>query len=204
MGWFARSVPWRSPRYWALDLETSGVDPRRAEILSVGMVPIREGRIHWGDRFYRPVRPRRASVGSADTVAAHALTGTELRGAEGLESVLPHVLQRLRDAVLLVHHVRLDVAFIKAAVDLSGYEMPALLVVDTVPLIERYNRRGVWLGREHRPVPLALGAARRYFGLPDHSAHNALADALATAELMLCLRAKLGCSTLRDLGARRR
>jgi DNA polymerase-3 subunit epsilon len=44
-----------------------------------------------------------------------------------------------------------------------------------------------------------LTEARRAHGLPDYEAHDALVDAVATAELFLVLRQVIGAKTLRDL-----
>ena len=70
-----------------------------------------------------------------------------------------------------------------AACSSELYGAPLLLpVVDTLAL-ERAQR-------ERRGSPLAAGAltlqaCRAHYGLPGHGAHNALLDALATAELLL-------------------
>ena len=53
-----------------------------------------------------------------------------------------------------------------------------------------------------RPV-LNLTMARRKYGLPDYQAHDALTDAVATAELFLVLRKVIGARTLRHLHPRR-
>jgi hypothetical protein len=55
-----RSPPWNAVDYWSLDLETSGLQPRRHQIISVGMVPIRSGAIDWGGHDYTLVRPEYA------------------------------------------------------------------------------------------------------------------------------------------------
>ena len=44
-----------------------------------------------------------------------------------------------------------------------------------------------------------LEAARRNAGLPDYQAHDALSDAVSTAELFLWLRQKLQARKLREL-----
>jgi DNA polymerase-3 subunit epsilon len=44
-----------------------------------------------------------------------------------------------------------------------------------------------------------LTAARHALGLPEYPAHDALTDAIATAELFLVLRHRLGARKLRDL-----
>lgn len=196
--WLAPKIPWERARYWALDIESSGIDPKRSTILSVGMVPIIGGRIDWGSRYAAFVRPD-DGVGDRSTVAVHQLTEAELQDASTIESVLPEVLGRLAGQVLVVHHAALDVGLLHAAARRAEVLVPELRVVDTVRLIERYNDRGAWLGRRDNPVPLGLSRARAHFGLPRHEEHDALADALATAELMLCLRAKLDVKTLRQL-----
>ena len=62
--------------------------------------------------------------------------------------------------------------------------------------------------RKHRftphppPVRTGLSDAREAFGLPAHSQHEALGDALATAELFLLLRQGLGMCRLRELPVR--
>ena len=50
--WTGRRQPWDEVTYMALDLETTGLDPHRDRILSVGMVPLSGGLIRWGDRRY--------------------------------------------------------------------------------------------------------------------------------------------------------
>lgn len=184
--------PWHCERYWALDLETSGLDPQSCEILSVGMVPISEGNILWHQRSYQQVRPSRDRVGSARVVAIHQLLASELRDSPTLSEFLPDILRRLEHDVLLVHHRSIDWSFLCAAARDHALQPPSCPVVDTVDLIGRYNQKGQWLGRGHEPLPLNLSGVRTRLALPEHQAHDALHDALATAELMLCLRARLG------------
>ena len=48
---------WDEVVFWALDLEMSGLHTGADRILSIGMVPIRQGVIRYGERFYSLVRP---------------------------------------------------------------------------------------------------------------------------------------------------
>jgi DNA polymerase-3 subunit epsilon len=109
--------------------------------------------------------------------------------------------RRLGEGVLLVHHKAIDVAFLKDAYRRSGMKWPSPNVVDTVDLLVRLARRA-HLSRPELPADppaLNLSAAREAHGLPPYQAHDALTDALATAELFLVLRHALGARTLRDL-----
>ena len=58
----SRGTPWREARWCALDLELTGLDPRKDEIIAIGAVPIEEGRILLGESAYTLVRSSRRSA----------------------------------------------------------------------------------------------------------------------------------------------
>jgi DNA polymerase-3 subunit epsilon len=196
-----RSPPWDSVTYWSLDLETGGLDPRHNAIVAVGMVPIRAGVIRLGDAYETLVRPQRATIILPDAVAVHELVPAEYRHAPSLAEVLVAVDARLAEGVLLVHNASVDVAFLKKAFADLGRPWPKPVVVDTVQLLFSLEKRRAFITPDNvRPDPeLNLGAARAEHGLPAYAAHNALMDAISTAELFLVLRHKLEVRTLRQL-----
>lgn len=190
-----RREPWTEVTFWALDLETSGLDARRDEILAVGMVPIRGGAIRWGERFSTLVQPLWPGASIGDGLVAHHLLPGEVAGGLPLAGAVEQVLLRLEDGLLLVHFAALDVAFLRRACAACGRDWPRPDVVDTVRLLEHMAR-----AEYPRPAqPGNLAAARARYGLPPATEHDALADALATAELFLVLRHRLRAETVREL-----
>jgi len=195
------SPPWDSVTYWALDLETGGLDARRDPIIAVGMLPIRSGRVRLGESYRTLVRPGDGRAIDPESVRAHQLVWGEVKDAPPIAEVLPEVDRRLGDGVLLVHHKGIDVAFLKDAYKRCGMRWRSPPVVDTVDLLVRLAHKA------HRTRPelpadpgtVNLSAARESHGLPPYQAHDALTDALATAELFLVLRSALGATTVRDL-----
>jgi DNA polymerase-3 subunit epsilon len=187
--------------YWALDLETGGLDARRDPIIAVGMVPVRSGVIRVGEAWESRVRPEAGREIRPESVLAHQLLAGELHAAPELPSVLGEIDRRLREGALLVHHQAVDVPFLKAAYARHGLRWPKPVVVDTVALLVKQDRRARFArGEEGGDGPeIRLGEARRAFKLPDYQAHDALTDAIATAELFLALRKALRARTLRDL-----
>ncbi len=195
------SPPWDSVTYWALDLETGGLDPAHDPILSVGMVPVRQGGIRLGEAWSSLVRPEDADEIDPSSIFAHHLLPGEVRDAPTVEAVLAEVDRRLREGALLVHHAALDVGFLRRAYRRLGMRWPSPPVVDTVALLLKAAKRARFLDPDappHEPE-LNLTKARRHLGLPDYGAHDALTDAISAAELFLVLRKQVGAKRLRDL-----
>lgn len=193
------SPAWDAVVYWALDLETGGLDPRRDAILAVGMVPIRDAHVRVGEGYRTLVRPE----GNVDprSIAAHQLVGRDTRDAPPLPEVMREVDRRLDGHVLLVHHRGLDVPFLQRGYRDARLRWRDPAVVDTVQLLLRQARRA---HRVHPELPadpptVNLSAARERLGLPAYEAHDALSDAIATAELFLVLREALGARRLREV-----
>lgn len=199
-----RSKPWNEMEYWALDLETSGLDVKRDQILSVGMVPIRGGVIHWGDHFYSLVRPETWDDLSVDAIRVHNIFPEELKDAPSLKAVLLEIELRLAGgAAILLHHAQFDLGFLQRAFRKSGRDWPKPPVVDTKDLVAKFEER------QQRLVPYSVQQLTRSlselvdcFNLPPYTAHHALADALATAQLFLALRARLELQSFRQVKAR--
>lgn len=198
---FFSSPAWDSVTYWSLDIETGGLDPTRDPIIAVGMLPIRAGIIRLGEAYKTLVRPEEGREIRPESVQAHQLVRGEVREAPPLPEVLAQVDRRVREGALLVHHQGIDVAFLKRAFARHGRRWPAPPVVDTVELIRKLNRRRRFTNPDYAEAEpsVNLTEARRRFGLPDYQAHDALTDAIATAEIFLYLRRALNARTLRQL-----
>jgi len=198
---FWPSPPWDEITYWALDLETGGLDARRDPIIAVGMLPVREGLLRLGEAYQSLVRPEPDDAIKAESVRAHQLVPGEVKDAPPLADVLRQVDERLGDDVLLVHQAAIDVRFLERAHRRCGRRWRRPRVVDTVDLLVKAARKARFTDPEagDREPVLNLSAARARFGLPDYGAHDALTDAISTAELFLVLRRRLGAKTLRQV-----
>lgn len=198
---FLSSPPWDSVDYLALDIETGGLDPRADPILAVGAVPVRAAHIRLGEAYRTLVQPEDGRVVDPASVRAHQLVWGELRDAPPLPEVLRELAARVARAVLVVHQRSVDVDFLRRAFARHAVEWPRPRIVDTVDLLlavarrDRFRDPGV---PADRPV-LNLARARQKYGLPEYQQHDALTDAVATAELFLVLRKVLGARSLRDL-----
>lgn len=172
----------RDVEFVVLDLEMTGLHPHQDQIASVGYVLVQCGRVSVQRAQHHFVQ----IDGSVDQSATlHGIMDADLRDAAPLDQVLRELLDVLAGRVLVLHHAPLDLGFLNAACrQLWGAPLVAR-VVDTLALAHRRHHHGT----HHEPTDgeLRLHALRAQYGLPRYPAHNALSDALATAELLLAL-----------------
>ncbi|QPK80058.1 DNA polymerase III subunit epsilon [Corynebacterium lizhenjunii] len=188
----ARSLAVEQARFLAVDFETTGTDPRRDAVVSMGWVPVDGGEIVLGEAGYHVVSG--AQVG--DSALIHGLTDAAVeRGAPATE-VLPQLLEALRGRVLLAHFAALEVGFVERLCQEQYGKRPQLQVVDTFALERRHMER---MGTYPRGEDLRLARVRQRYGLPRYGNHNALTDALACAELFLAQVTQTRAQTLADI-----
>lgn len=185
-------TPIEEIRLLATDLETTGLDPARDQILSIGFVPVDGLQIDLSGAGHLLVRPD-GNVGDSATV--HGITDDALDAALSPADALDAFFTAAHGRVLLAHHAAIEVRFLgNACQRIHGFR-PRFPVVDTMALQFKLLSQG--FDDEPPPGSLRLNAARSQYGLPRYAAHNALTDALACAELYLAQVAEL-----RPLGAR--
>lgn len=170
----------------ALDLETTGLNPQRHSIVSIGLVPFDLNRIRLRQARHWLVKPRLPLL--QRSVTFHRITHSDVRRAPDLEQVLDELLRSMAGRVVVVHHRAIERQFLDIAIRMrlnEGIEFP---VVDTMELEARLYRRrppGLWarlLGQA--PESIRLADSRTRYGLPHYQPHHALTDALASAELL--------------------
>ncbi len=177
-----RAIP-----FVAVDLETTGVDPRTDEILSVGWVCAAAMRIDLSTAAHRLVRPTRAV--RAESAVLHRITDDAAARGLAPAEALAELLAALAGKVLVAHNAEFELRFLDAACEraLGGrFLAPA---VDTLSLAAWRVARS---GARWRRGELRLDALRRRHNLPRYRAHDALSDALAAAELFLAQIAERG------------
>lgn len=174
------SAPYDQADLLAIDIETTGLDPETDEILSIGYVPIADGRVRLAGAAYHLVHP----LGRVPekTAVIHGLLDGTLAEAPPLAEVLPRLLDALVGRVAVAHHARIERQFLSAACR-RLYGRPLIAPFICTLALER--RALVLEGRESGDGDLRLGSTRARYGLPRYHAHNALTDALAAAELFL-------------------
>ena len=172
----------------AIDVETTGLDPARDEIVSIGLLPMTLERIASSASRYWVVRPRIEL--SPESVVIHAITHAQIEAAPDFGEIVDELLPALAGCVVVVHCRDIERSFLArtlAARIGEGIEFPVIDTMDLEARIHRAARPGFFarlFGKRPAPVSIRLADSRTRYHLPRYRAHHALTDALATAELL--------------------
>lgn len=178
----------------AVDMETTGLDPRKDAILSIGWVPIEGDRIVLGGAGHVLVTAEQlGGEGVGQSATIHGLTDDRLTAGVPLAEGVGRLLDALVGRVLVAHHAALETGFLATACQQLWGVRPEVPAIDTMLLQQRIVAPG--FDQEPRRDDLRLWNARARFGLPVTGAHDAVHDALSAAELYLAQVAELGLGT---------
>lgn len=185
----SRQAPFEHSRLVVVDVETSGLNLMEDRLISIGAVAVVNGRIALGDSFSVVLQQQAAS--EKGNILLHGIgTSAQLEGEPPVEALLDF-LEYVGKSPLIAFHVTFDETMIKRAIreylgfgfkhawmDLA-YVMPGL----NPPLAKKYRALDDWIG---------------HFDIRIDARHNALADALATAQLFLVALAQAGKKDITD------
>lgn len=175
----------------AMDVETTGLNPARDGIVSIGILPMTLQRIEASRAQHWIVQPH---VPLADeSVTLHGITHSQVENAPKLIDILEPLLKAIAGHVLVVHCRAIERNFLNNALTRMIHEPIEMPMIDTMELEARLHRNqpaaGSWFKRLFQrqpvqPVSIRLADSRRRYGLPFYKPHHAVTDALATAELL--------------------
>ena len=166
----------------SLDLETSSLDPRTAEILSIAAVPVRERRVLASERFERVVRGTAAV--DREAVKYHRLRPVDVEHGLPPAQAAREFLDWLGDRPLLGYCIGFDCTMLERALGEAGGQGIRNASFDLRQLYRRVELR-----RNPDATPsLALDEILAALGVPAVSRHTALGDATAVAMAFLALK----------------
>jgi len=190
---------WRAARFVAVDVETTGLDRRRDEVLSFAAVPIDGGRVRAGAAVTGLVRP--AQRPSPASVEIHGLRAVDLAAAPAAPEAFVPLVAALEGRIPVAHAAWMERDFLRPRLRPLGFRM-SRRIVDTAVLW-----RALCIARgDGDPGWSALAAVAMAVDLPSHRPHVAAGDALTTAQVFLALATHLeanGSGTVRALATAR-
>jgi DNA polymerase III epsilon subunit-like protein len=178
------------PGFVAIDLETTGLDPRRDAIVSAAAIPFVQGRPQRG--FVSLVNPGRPIPPAA--TAIHGIDDAAVAGAPAIDRVLAALEAAFAVRIVVGHDVAFDLAVLAHARATLGRRAEPPIALDT----RRLARLALPRGADSR-----LEAVAARLGLDGAGRHTAEGDARMAGEILVALlpalRARWGVRTVAEL-----
>jgi DNA polymerase-3 subunit epsilon len=189
-----RRRSWRDAEFASLDFEATGLDFSRDAIVSFGVVPVRGGRVVLADAVHQLVEPEVPP--SVPSQKIHELRPQDLAGAPRIEQAKHGLRDAISRRYLLVWYADVEVNFLSAifgrsagwwrrrTIDVRNLAIEA----DGAPRSARTDfGYGLTWAAERLRVPVA-------------NPHDALDDALVTAQAFLVLATRMPVGTEPTVG----
>ena len=175
--------PYDGDEMVSIDCETTGLDVKRDQILSVGAIKVKGDVILTSERLDFLVRPK--DPVSERTILIHHIRPIDLEDAVPVDQAIRRVLEFVGPRPLVGYFLEFDVAM------LNKYVRPLLGTGLPNAQIEVSRLYYDWRAPQVPPggnIDLRFETIRQRLDLPRRAAHDAFNDALLTAMMYLRLK----------------
>lgn len=170
--------------YVVYDCETTGLNPKKDEILSIGAVKIKDNKILTSQTF--EVYVKNLKEISTKSIEIHGIRPCDLENAMDADEAVKDFLNFIGGRPLVGYYLEFDIAMInKYTLPMLGIKLPnkaieiSELYYDTV--IETIPQGN---------IDLRFDTIMKKYNIPNMGVHNAVNDAVMTAMIFLKLKDK--------------
>ncbi|MCE8020295.1 3'-5' exonuclease [Halomonas sp. MCCC 1A11036] len=179
-GWLFH--PYTGDELVAIDCETTGIDTRTAEPVSIGAVKVRGDRVLTSESL--DLRLKRPASLTGDSIRVHGLRGVDLDDGVSLDEALTTLLDFIGNRPLLGWRLDFDLAILNRQLQPRfGFDLPNS-GIDVAQLYHRQLRRSMM---EPELRPQRFETVAETLGVPVMGRNTALGDAVTTALMYLRL-----------------
>jgi DNA polymerase III subunit epsilon len=183
---FAQSWTEQTPaaevRFVVLDTETTGLDPRRDRLITIGAVAVKANEMLLADSFELLLQ----LAYNSSSVTVHGITRAEAQQGVTEPEALEQFLLYLRDGVIVGHHIRHDIETLNAAYERHFGITLQNRFLDTMDLTLHLQKDGAFANRPTLEG-FSLDVLCEFFAVAPHDRHTAGGDAFITALIFLRL-----------------
>ncbi|MCE1176916.1 MAG: 3'-5' exonuclease [Burkholderiales bacterium] len=168
----------------SFDCETTSLNVKEAEILSIGAVKIRDNKVLTSDAFYVVVKPE--GIMQASNVKVHGLRPKDVSGGVPVQDAVRQLLDYIGGRPLVGYYLEYDMALVnKFLKPMMGIKLPNRAI----------EVSGIYYDQELKNNPdghvdLRMATIIEKLKFPDLPRHDALNDAINVALMYLALMAR--------------
>jgi DNA polymerase-3 subunit epsilon len=165
----------------SLDCETTGLNVRTDEIISIGAVRIVGNRIMASERLELLVRPERGV--SAESVRIHRLRERDVASGLPVEDAMKRLMHFIGSRPLVGYYLEFDLAMLHRAIwPMLGQGLPqAKIEVSSLYYDHKFKQLPPYQQQANADIDLRFATMMNDLGLPLREAHDALNDAVMAA-----------------------
>ena len=168
----------------SFDCETTSLNVKEAEILSIGAVKIRDNKVLTSDAFYVVVKPE--GIMQASNVKVHGLRPKDVSGGVPVQDAVRQLLDYIGGRPLVGYYLEYDMALVnKFLKPMMGIKLPNRSI----------EVSGIYYDQELKNNPdgyvdLRMATIIDKLKFPDLPRHDALNDSINVALMYLALLAR--------------
>lgn len=175
--------------YVCLDCETTGLNPRKDEILSIGAVIIKKNRILMRNTFNIFVKPTKNI--NSESIKIHQIRPVDLQNAVEAKEAIFKLLEFVGNRPIVGYYIKFDIAIIsKYTKEYIGISLPNHQIEVSSLYFKTKKRHS-----EYEFVDLKFDTIMKELEIPELGKHDALNDAIMTSMIFLKLRDKTPANT---------
>ena len=168
--------------YVSLDFETTSLNPKTAEIISIGAVKICGNRILTSQKFDRLVRPEGKM--DRESIKVHHLRYADLEKADEAQQAIEALLHFIGPRPIVGYYIEFDTKILsRYTKKLIGTPLPNRIIeVSGI----YYNKKEKLIPQGH--IDLRFNTIMKDLDIPAFGKHSAISDAIMTAMIFLRLQ----------------
>ena len=168
--------------YVCLDCETSGLNPRKDEILSIGAVHIKENKILMRKTFNIFLKPSKNI--DAESIKIHHIRPIDLENGVDPKEAIFQLLEFIGSRPIVGYYIKFDVEIIsKYTKNFIGVKLPN----ETIEVSSMYYKTRKKT-TDFEFIDLKFDTILKNLNIPALGKHDALNDAIMTSMMFLKLR----------------
>ena len=172
----------KANEYVCLDCETSGLNPRKDEILSIGAVHIKDNKILMRKTFNLFLKPTKYI--DHESIKIHHIRPIDLENGVDPKEAIYQLLEFIGSRPIVGYYIKFDVAIIsKYTKKFIGINLPN----ETIEVSSMYYRTRK-KSSDYEFIDLKFDTILKNLDIPALGKHDALNDAIMTSMMFLKLR----------------
>ncbi len=168
--------------YVCFDCETTGLDPKKDDIVSIGAVIIKDNTIVASKKFVKFVKPKTKL--QANAIKVHHIRECDLKDAEDIDTVIEEFLHFIGNRTLIGYYLEFDIAMINKYIKPKlGITLPNK-ILEVSALYYDYKIERI----PQANIDLRFNTIMNELKIPSFGKHDAYNDAMMTSMIFIKLK----------------